>query len=108
MSTGARNVFAVVLLAATLRILTTADSQSQGLGLFRIEGQAQQHCPTDAVVWLDLKKRVDRKSTCLNSSQGYISYAVFCLTKKNKPTCSNARRPSVNEERLRSLADIVG
>jgi len=58
MSTGARNVFAVVLLAATLPILTTADSQSQGLGLFRIEGQAQQHCPTDAVVWLDLKKRV--------------------------------------------------
>src|SRR5687768_18296321 len=23
----------------------------------------------------------DRKSTCLNSSHGYISYAVFCLTK---------------------------
>src|SRR2546429_7183711 len=27
--------------------------------------------------------RVDRKSTRLNSSHGYISYAVFCLTKKN-------------------------
>src|SRR2546422_7376021 len=26
----------------------------------------------------------DRKSTRLNSSHGYISYAVFCLTKKNK------------------------
>src|SRR5205809_1855272 len=25
----------------------------------------------------------DRKSTRLNSSHGYISYAVFCLTKKN-------------------------
>src|SRR2546429_5864929 len=24
----------------------------------------------------------DRKSTCLNSSHGYISYAVFCLKKK--------------------------
>src|SRR2546422_7562865 len=27
--------------------------------------------------------RVDRKSTRLNSSHGYISYAVFCLKKKN-------------------------
>src|SRR2546422_9337078 len=28
-------------------------------------------------------KQGDRKSTRLNSSHGYISYAVFCLTKKN-------------------------
>src|SRR5687768_18098358 len=28
-------------------------------------------------------KRQDRKSTRLNSSHGYISYAVFCLKKKN-------------------------
>src|SRR2546422_11065158 len=28
--------------------------------------------------------RLDRKSTRLNSSHGYISYAVFCLKKKNK------------------------
>src|SRR5712675_2484908 len=27
----------------------------------------------------------DRKSTRLNSSHGYISYAVFCLKKKNTP-----------------------
>src|SRR5687768_18085961 len=27
----------------------------------------------------------DRKSTRLNSSHGYISYAVFCLTKKTTP-----------------------
>src|SRR2546429_1226648 len=26
--------------------------------------------------------RIDRKSTRLNSSHGYISYAVFCLKKK--------------------------
>src|SRR2546422_8966069 len=29
---------------------------------------------------------VDRKSTRLNSSHGYISYAVFCLKKKKKLT----------------------
>src|SRR2546422_11448170 len=30
----------------------------------------------------------DRKSTRLNSSHGYISYAVFCLKKKKKKTRS--------------------
>src|SRR2546429_6120504 len=29
-------------------------------------------------------RRLDRKSTRLNSSHGYISYAVFCLKKKNR------------------------
>src|SRR2546422_5674267 len=31
-----------------------------------------------------LQPAVDRKSTRLNSSHGYISYAVFCLKKKKK------------------------
>src|SRR2546429_6715501 len=30
-----------------------------------------------------LAMQLDRKSTRLNSSHGYISYAVFCLNKKN-------------------------
>src|SRR2546422_4856419 len=30
------------------------------------------------------EKATDRKSTRLNSSHGYISYAVFCLKKKKK------------------------
>src|SRR2546422_6369383 len=34
----------------------------------------------------------DRKSTRLNSSHGYISYAVFCLKKKNENTKPNCRR----------------
>src|SRR2546429_5634521 len=41
---------------------------------------------------------LDRKSTRLNSSHGYISYAVFCLKKKKKqhmytfcPTIDNSR-----------------
>src|SRR2546422_8054811 len=38
----------------------------------------------------------DRKSTRLNSSHGYISYAVFCLKKKKK-TYSNRRRPNHNK-----------
>src|SRR2546422_8396245 len=31
---------------------------------------------------LNARRRPDRKSTRLNSSHGYISYAVFCLKKK--------------------------
>src|SRR2546429_5361930 len=33
-------------------------------------------------------KERDRKSTRLNSSHGYISYAVFCLKKKKKIRCT--------------------
>src|SRR2546429_7849593 len=32
--------------------------------------------------WFEVEKPSDRKSTRLNSSHGYISYAVFCLKKK--------------------------
>src|SRR2546422_4846793 len=35
--------------------------------------------------------QIDRKSTRLNSSHGYISYAVFCL-KKKKNTPSHSSR----------------
>src|SRR2546422_3594006 len=31
---------------------------------------------------------IDRKSTRLNSSHGYISYAVFCLKKKKEMTAA--------------------
>src|SRR2546429_9106161 len=35
--------------------------------------------------YLEVHQRLgDRKSTRLNSSHGYISYAVFCLKKKKK------------------------
>src|SRR3989449_5045127 len=41
---------------------------------------------TDADVLTELALgHPDRKSTRLNSSHGYISYAVFCLKKKNQP-----------------------
>src|SRR2546429_5128101 len=39
---------------------------------------------------------LDRKSTRLNSSHGYISYAVFCLKKKN--THSYSTRPSCRHD----------
>src|SRR5689334_24156667 len=39
-------------------------------------------------------RRADRKSTRLNSSHSSISYAVFCLKKKKKPSAT-APRPTL-------------
>src|SRR2546430_7993777 len=39
----------------------------------------------------------DRKSTRLNSSHSQISYAVFCLKKKNTRTLSPLRHPALAE-----------
>src|SRR2546422_1466046 len=60
---------------------------------------------------------VDRKSTRLNSSHGYISYAVFCLKKKNTNTnhltsCSHSTRhkthdPLISHSNNRPLNDTV-
>src|SRR3712207_9380188 len=43
--------------------------------------------PDLGMVWTDRHKlSQDRKSTRLNSSHANISYAVFCLKKKNNPS----------------------
>src|SRR2546422_7834398 len=44
--------------------------------------------------WL-LNDGVDRKSTRLNSSHGYISYAVFCLKKKKKQQKDKITKSSI-------------
>src|SRR2546429_4072682 len=41
------------------------------------------HAPKESLYVQKESLYVDRKSTRLNSSHGYISYAVFCLKKKN-------------------------
>src|SRR6266436_2995042 len=46
-----------------------------------------------------LRNQRDRKSTRLNSSHGYISYAVFCLKKKKSAI---GHRPAPKMERSRS------
>src|SRR2546422_5688377 len=47
-------------------------------------GAAGDEQPQDILRDADLAMYQDRKSTRLNSSHGYISYAVFCLKKKKK------------------------
>src|SRR5687768_18057214 len=48
---------------------------------------------------------LDRKSTRLNSSHGYISYAVFCLKKKNELLpCSYVPSP---KERVAAIVCVA-
>src|SRR2546429_6198986 len=52
-----------------------------------------------AALILRMKPPRDRKSTRLNSSHGYISYAVFCLKKKKTNTILSQRRLFSDEPR---------
>src|SRR2546429_1265224 len=50
----------------------------------------------------------DRKSTRLNSSHGYISYAVFCLKKKKKSSKVGLHRPLIRKRQfIQSLQHLV-
>jgi hypothetical protein len=46
-----------LLVVATLVVGSTFQATA-ALTLFRSEGQAQQHCPSDIVVWLNLPTRI--------------------------------------------------
>src|SRR2546429_9564810 len=63
---------ALPICAVGLRVVPLRKEQ-RPLGPRRAEGNA-----------LPVEDPEDRKSTRLNSSHGYISYAVFCLKKKKK------------------------
>src|SRR2546429_6686601 len=58
--------------------ISRAERRQQGLR--RAAGRRRRHAHRAA----GRAPRADRKSTRLNSSHGYISYAVFCLKKKIK------------------------
>src|SRR2546430_12650988 len=61
-----------------------------------VERLAGQHLQLALDVERELEVLADRKSTRLNSSHSQISYAVFCLKKKNNtsPNTSQSRRIS--------------
>src|SRR2546429_4914104 len=86
--------------------LTVSIEQLLSLGEYRIEAHARQLAAmlvdgareygwepfhdvhgvaaSPHIISLGHGRKRDRKSTRLNSSHGYISYAVFCLKKKKK------------------------
>src|SRR5205809_7332313 len=54
------------------------------LDLDRHRGMSEQKAVDLRRALAEAESHADRKSTRLNSSHGYISYAVFCLKKKKK------------------------
>src|SRR2546422_2947255 len=69
---------------------------SLGVGPYARTPRTLTVAPYVAMGWADhpvatYGATVDRKSTRLNSSHGYISYAVFCLKKKKKKDCTPHR-----------------
>src|SRR5687768_17848370 len=71
--------------------LRQSRGEESGRGLRRIAGI------TSRAVFVG-----DRKSTRLNSSHGYISYAVFCLKKKKRKPYESPIR--VNQSKKSSIA----
>src|SRR2546429_5891494 len=58
------------------------------LAAHEVADRARQFAQDDQTLAVELTQTdADRKSTRLNSSHGYISYAVFCLKKKNTREC---------------------
>src|SRR3989449_4746479 len=62
------------------------------------ENYAGTHAAQEGTILLAqvrLAQGQDRKSTRLNSSHGYISYAVFCLKKKKKNKYNNTNATGI-------------
>src|SRR2546422_5921143 len=80
---------------ATTEIYTL--SLHDALPIWRVVRQLVDHGRHELHgVALQRRGQQDRKSTRLNSSHGYISYAVFCLKKKKKKkTRENYRRMNI-------------
>src|SRR5258707_9707778 len=60
---------------------------NQVISLYYMLGRASGDCSNSLQICIAFRKNNrhrDRKSTRLNSSHANISYAVFCLKKKNK------------------------
>src|SRR5436190_18464414 len=74
----------------TLFPYTTLFRSAQGRAAWRaVRQRLQQLLHADEPTLRDNRDlRSDRKSTRLNSSHTVISYAVFCLKKKNRSVCA--------------------
>src|SRR5687768_18104784 len=73
----ARELVSFVLKIPAKRLATvTGITQEQVARVTALAAERAKRVP--------LQHLTDRKSTRLNSSHGYISYAVFCLKKKKK------------------------
>src|SRR5258708_14235946 len=75
------------------RVLFAPAKRGNRIQVIIIEKMARQRCARRGTIqW------TDRKSTRLNSSHQIISYAVFCLKKKNKAKTHRMETPTIAYE----------
>src|SRR2546422_8526226 len=79
----------VAATGAECRLVAVIGDDARGDSL---RGELAQNRLADDHIVVAAARPTDRKSTRLNSSHGYISYAVFCLKKKNTATPTIVRR----------------
>ena len=81
-------------------------AETLGDSIITIQGDVARYQDNQRAVAETLA--ADRKSTRLNSSHGYISYAVFCLKKKkktktNKQTNTNKKKKNTHTNTILQL-----
>src|SRR3712207_7796442 len=83
-------LFRSLLTHDAVSLVAVVDVPSEGLGeevkAFVIKQPGAEVTEDELVAWCKEEMAADRKSTRLNSSHANISYAVFCLKKKNNKT----------------------
>src|SRR2546422_6371346 len=79
--------------------------RSRFLAAHEGDGVELLRCPRYIREWIGRERsqgKRDRKSTRLNSSHGYISYAVFCLKKKKRHP--HFRRAGTHRRMIQALS----
>src|SRR5687768_18355742 len=82
---GPRRDVTVMNAGAGIYAAEAAESMAEGVALAKAaidSGRAMERLERLVALTRELGAEADRKSTRLNSSHGYISYAGFCLKKK--------------------------
>src|SRR5258708_11944797 len=96
---------------ATTEIYTLSLHDALPIYIFCNHMRSQQPRPVSATKRIVLRSPrralTDRKSTRLNSSHQIISYAVFCLKKKNE-SCRDQMRESDRRQEQRSSEECHG
>src|SRR2546422_5541754 len=83
-------LFPYTTLFRSILLLVASQRADFGLRIFNPDGSEAEKSGNGLRIFAKYlwdhgrTKKTDRKSTRLNSSHGYISYAVFCLKKKKK------------------------
>src|SRR2546429_4827348 len=81
---------------------SSADSQGSSPVVIITQSFAREFWPNEDPIGRQIRfgEQQDRKSTRLNSSHGYISYAVFCLKKKKNARHGLCTRSINNRRRV--------